>query len=103
MNQNNLSGDAKLDIPTGMALYSKEEFGEIVSQLDGAIKDSNSMTKILESEDLLASAVKEKNKLAALVTVLEERHRGMQNEAREAKRLARYWRDRYENLMGGKP
>jgi hypothetical protein len=85
-------------IPEGMVLYSKEDFEENIRQLAEVIKDNESMAKIFEANEQLDTAVKEVRRLNALVTVLEERNRGMQNEANEAKRLARSWKNRCEKL-----
>jgi hypothetical protein len=56
------------------------------------------MAKVFEANDQTAEAVKEVRRLNALVTVLEERNRGMMNECNEAKRLARSWKNRFEKL-----
>jgi hypothetical protein len=85
-------------ISDDMVLYPKEEFEENIRLLEETRKDNESMVKIFEANDQLDSAVKEVRRLNALVTVLEERNRGMQNEANEAKRLARSWKNRCEKL-----
>jgi hypothetical protein len=86
------------EVPEGMVLYPKEEFDENVRLLGEAHKDIESMTKVFEANDQVAEAVKEVRRLNALVTVLEERNRGMMNECNEAKRLARSWKNRFEKL-----
>jgi hypothetical protein len=85
-------------IPEGMVLYPKEEFEENLRLLDETRKDNESMVKVFESDSQLDEAVKEIRRLNALVTVLEERNRGMMNECNEAKRLARSWKNKFEKL-----
>lgn len=85
-------------IPEGMVLYSKDEFEENVRLMNDANKDLESIVKVFESDDRLAAATAEIKRLNALVTVLEDRNRGMMNEANEAKRLARSWKNKYERL-----
>jgi hypothetical protein len=85
-------------IPDGMVLYPKEEFDENVRLLDETRKDNESMVKVFEADTQLDEAVKEIRRLNALVTVLEERNRGMMNECNEAKRLARSWKNKFEKL-----
>ena len=88
----------KPSIPEGMVLYSKDEFEENIRLMNDATKDNESMAKVFESDDRLSAATEEIKRLNALVTVLEERNRGMMNECNEAKRLARSWKNRYEKL-----
>lgn len=85
-------------IPEGMVLYSKEEFEENLRQLSEVIRDNEAMAKIFEANDQVASSVAEIRRLNALVSVLEERNRGMMNECNEAKRLARSWKNRCEKM-----
>lgn len=86
------------EIPEGMVLYSKDEFEENIRLMNDANKDLESMAKVFESDDQLAAATAEIKRLNALVTVLEDRNRGMMNECNEAKRLARSWKNRFEKL-----
>ena len=67
-------------------------------QVTDLMKDNESMAKVFESDDRLAAATAEIKRLNALVTVLEDRNRGMMNECNEAKRLARSWKNRFEKL-----
>lgn len=85
-------------IPEGMVLYSKDEFEENIRLMNDANKDLESIVKVFESDDRLAAATAEIKRLNALITVLEDRNRGMMNECNEAKRLARSWKNRYEKL-----
>lgn len=86
------------EIPEGMVLYSKEDFDENLRQLSEAIRDNEAMAKIFEANDQVAASVAEIRRLNALVSVLEERNRGMMNERNEAIRLARSWKNRCEKM-----
>jgi hypothetical protein len=85
--------EAKKEIIREMA----DDFNAI-DELEKANKEIVSLVKIFEANDQLDSAVKEVRRLNALVTILEERNRGMMNEANEAKRLARSWKNKCEKL-----
>src|SRR5690606_22774478 len=67
---------------------AKEQlFGDFdpIAELELANQEIDRLTKIVESDDALATAVAENKRLAALVDVLEERMRGYQVSENEAK------------------
>jgi len=60
------------------------------------VKEIESVTKILESNDQLAIAVAEAKKFRELNRVLNERITGLQNEKNEAIRSVKHWKNRAE-------
>lgn len=69
-----------------------------IAELETANKEIERLTKIVESDDALATAVAENKRLAALVDVLEERMRGYQVSENEAKRAAQSWKNKFDRL-----
>jgi hypothetical protein len=90
-------------------LKVEEEPEPIESQLNGIIDDqqaviaelqadNESLVKVFESDDKLATALKELKQVKEMNRVLEERLRGVQNERNEAVKSAKYWKNKFEKL-----
>ena len=60
--------------------------------------DAKAVQLLLESDDKLAAAMAEIKRQAAHIRILEERVRGLTNEAAQAVRLAKSWRTKFERL-----
>jgi hypothetical protein len=75
---------------------------QVVDELQAAnselIQEIESVTRVLESNDQTGKALDEAKRFREVNRVLEERIRGLQNEANEAKRQAKYWKGKFEKL-----
>jgi uncharacterized protein YlxW (UPF0749 family) len=72
-----------------LALDQNFELTSMNSALD---KDNESLVKIFESDDKLSASVSEVKRLNEMVTLLNSRIVGLQNECNEAKKNVRMWK-----------
>lgn len=71
---------------------------EIAEAEHAASDDAEVVRLLLESDDKLAAMTAKCRQQAAQVRILEERVRGLTNEAAQAVRLAKQWRSKFEKL-----
>lgn len=71
---------------------------EIAEARRAAEDDAEVVRLMLESDDKLAALTEKCRQQAALIRTLEERIRGLTNEAAQAIRLAKSWRTKFEKL-----
>lgn len=71
---------------------------EIAEARRSAEDDAEAVRLLLESDDKLAAMTAKVKQQAAQIRILEERVRGLTNEAAQAVRLAKSWRNKYEKL-----
>ena len=71
---------------------------EIAEAEAAAADDAERVRLILESDNALAAMTEKCKQQAAQIRILEERVRGLTNEAAQAIRLAKSWRTKFERL-----
>lgn len=71
---------------------------EIAEARRAAEDDAEEVRLLLESDDKLAAMTEKCKQQAALIRTLQERIRGLTNEAAQAIRLAKSWRTKFEKL-----
>ncbi len=88
--------------PKAAAVAEPEDGGpsaaEIAEARRSAEDDAEAVRLLLESDDKLAAMTDKCKQQAALIRTLEERIRGLTNEAAQAIRLAKSWRTKCEKL-----
>jgi chemotaxis protein histidine kinase CheA len=76
----------------------EDNMHELASLNKSISKDNDSMSRVFDSNDKLAAAVKEIARLNSLNTSLEGRLNGFMNERNALIKEAKYWRARFEKL-----
>lgn len=94
---------SEFTVPAGKRLVDEDDYNNLLRTLDETVTENEVMSKVLDEDDKLVAAMAEIKRLNALVSVLEDRVRSLQNTKNEAIRTAKYWKnkcERTEKSMG---
>lgn len=93
---NRITPDEPDPAPPDETAELRERLAEQATQFEETLAENIAMSKVVEADDKLAEAMAQIKQLTAENLKLRERINGLTNEATEAKRLAKFWKNKAE-------